>query len=484
MVYIGFEVLEMSSKSLSARNTVVLFLCIVCFVLLTSISVFARPNTVCSGKEFNKRIKTMVDGGDVAVDNRITRFERGNTPPSDSDYYVDISEDNDESVIAYYTVTNPTEKGMKKVNLYWYATDNIFMNENTALMFQGLSNISYIDLTGFSYFEGLNDVRYMFKDCRNLKYLHFKPTGYNPAAGNTFTPTEMQGMFFGCQSLRSVDLTYFNTYLVSNMADLFCKCYNLINIYVNKQNWDISNVYNFNNMFTECHLLRSTTGKKAVDISDDDYEKFAAVAVNGVDSFIKDENSEYTQYIKDDEYVPIDGQGYLMNIPESMEEYGDEPEEDGDGSDYAQNNAGLRTDETGMVVNTPTSAQSQLSSDTSQSQSYLQNNTVESSVVSETNTNESIDENLSVETSEAEGSDTNETVQEGTGTRIIEIDEYLDGEGKSNKNDKNIIEELWDDYQPLVIALLISIFVLLLLIGMVLYLYKENKQSKDSSSKF
>ena len=72
-----------------------------------------------------------------------------------------------------------------------------------------------------------------------------------------------------------------------------------------------------------------------------------------------------------------------------------------------------------------------------------------------------------------------ETVEEGSGKKIIELDEYLNADGDKNKQNKNIIEVLWEDYQPLLITLLISIFVLLLLIGMLLYLYKEKKSTKN-----
>ena len=442
------------------------------FIFLLSIVSFAKPNTVCNGKEFNKRIKTLVDGGDVVADYRIKRFERGDNPPSDSDYYIDISEDNDESVFAYYSMVKPQDKSNNEVNLYWYSTDNIFMNENAAMMFQGFTNIRYIDLTGFDYFNGLDDVRYMFKDCRNLKTLHLNSTGFNPVNGELFTPTEMQGMFYGCQSLRQIDLTKFNTYLVSNMAEMFCKCYNLLNIYVSNPNWNITSVTNFNKMFSECHLLRSTQGKKAVDIEDDDYERFAGLGINGVDSFIKDTNTEYIEYVRDDEYVPIDGQNYLMELPETMAEYGEEPEYDGQGTDQAQNNAGSAMDETGIVVDAPTAANASQTINNS-----ISNTEAMQMLENVTTSNDTITEDI-VET-ESESIEQAVT-EESNGKKIVELDEYLNANGDLNKQDKNIIEVLWEDYQPLVIALLIAIFVLLLLIGMVLYLYKEKKNNNDN----
>lgn len=438
------------------------FNALILFIILISIFSFARPNTVCNGREFNKRIKTMVDGGDVAVDYKIVKFERGDNPPSDSDYYIDISEDNDESVIAYYMPVNPNEKDMTKVNLYWYATDTIQMNENAALMFQGFANIKSIDLTGFGFFEGLDDTRYMFKDCRQLTNLNLKPVGYNPVNGDLFTPTEMQGMFSGCQSLKEIDLSKFNTYLVTNMSELFYKCFNLRNIYVNNPNWNITSVNNFNKMFTDCHLLRTSQGKKAVDIPDDDYEKYANLAINGVDSFLKDPAQSYIDYVPAEEYVPIEGQGFLMDIPEQMEVYSEEPEYDGQGLDEMQNNLGNATEETGVVVDAPTAQ------NINNATQMLENITSAVDTINDTNS-----------ITEQESIDVAETVEEGSGRKIIELDEYLNANGDKTKQDKNIIEVLWEDYQPLLITLLIIIFVLLLLIGMLLYAYKDKKGHKE-----
>ena len=456
------------------------------FIVVLSIFAFARPNTVCNGKEFNRRVKTLIDGGDVAIDYKATRFERGDNPPTDSSYYIDVSEDNDESVIVYYTIQNMNSKTEIKsdtpVNLYWYATDTIFINEYAAFMFQGFSNIKYIDLTGFSFFQGLDDTRYMFKDCRHLSNLHLSPTAYNPAEGKQFTPTEVQGMFYGCQSLKEIDLTCYNTYLVTNMSDMFCKCYNLRNIYVDKTNWNIVSVNNFNRMFSECHLLLTNKGKKAVDVPDDDYEKYANIGTDSVEGFVKDTISEYTSYISDDAYVPIDGQGFLMDVPpEPIDEYGEEPENDGDGSDKYQNNAGNANDETGVVVNAPTAPNNQVVSNASAdaSKSYSANSTQEAIKVLENVTSaiESQQDNTNVVEQESAG--VTETVEEGSGKKIIELDEYLNADGDKNRQNKNIIEVLWEDYQPLLITLLISIFVLLLLIGMLLYLYKEKKSTKN-----
>lgn len=473
----------MSFTKHSIKCLTIYFNALFAFIVLLTIICFARPNTICSGKEFNKRVKQLVDGGDVAVDYKVINFERGNNPPADSDFYVDVSEDRDESVIVYYISTDPNDKEMKRVNLYWYATDTIHMNENLALMFQGFANIKHIDLTGFSYFYGLNDLRYMFKDCKNLKSLHFLSNSYNPANGNLFTPTELQGMFYNCESIQNIDLSKFNTYLVTNMSDMFCKCFNLRNIYVNNPNWNIISVTNFNRMFTDCHLLRSIQGKKAVDIADDDYEKFAGLSANGSDSFLKDLNGSYTDYVPADEYVPLEAQGYLMgDLPDVMEEYYDEPEYDGQGTDNVQNNTGYVDGETGVVVDTSTTLSSQEVTNSSSSNdiSYSANSTAEAMQMLDnvTSANEILQDNSVI--TESESFEITETVEEGSGKKIVELDEYLNASGNTNKQNKNIIEVLWEDYQPLVVTLLIAIFVLLLLIGMVLYLYKEKKNTKNS----
>ena len=78
---------------------------------------------------------------------------------------------------------------------------NTTMVTNMGFMFDGCSQLTSIDLKGFS----------------------------------TINVTKMQGMFFGCSSLASLNLCRFNTSNVTNMNVMFRNCSNLRTIYVTVQ---------------------------------------------------------------------------------------------------------------------------------------------------------------------------------------------------------------------------------------------------------
>ena len=65
----------------------------------------------------------------------------------------------------------------------------------------------------------------------------------------------MNGMFFNCSSLTSLDLSNFNTSNVTNMADMFYNCSSLTSL--NLSNFDTSKVIYMNGMFFNCSSLTS-----------------------------------------------------------------------------------------------------------------------------------------------------------------------------------------------------------------------------------
>ena len=74
-----------------------------------------------------------------------------------------------------------------------------------------------------------------------LEYLH------------TEAVTDMSGMFIGCYSLTSLDLTSFNTANVTDMSYMFAECNYLESL--NLTSFDVSNVTVMDNMFADCGRL-------------------------------------------------------------------------------------------------------------------------------------------------------------------------------------------------------------------------------------
>jgi surface protein len=115
-------------------------------------------------------------------------------------------------------------------------------------LFSGLPNIIQIDFRNFNTSKVVS-MKYMFEKCIDLKIINF---------GNKFDTSscnQMQIMFFECNSLISLDLTFFNTSLVNNMAKMFYQCNSLV--YLNISSFDTSQTTDFNYMFYGCKSLIS-----------------------------------------------------------------------------------------------------------------------------------------------------------------------------------------------------------------------------------
>lgn len=89
----------------------------------------------------------------------------------------------------------------------------------------------------------------MFSYVKKMTSIYFNPK----FGGNNLI--DMQGMFYECNSLTSVDLTNFNTENVQSMANMFYNCYSLKQI--NISNFDTRKVKNMFSMFFNCRSLES-----------------------------------------------------------------------------------------------------------------------------------------------------------------------------------------------------------------------------------
>ena len=68
----------------------------------------------------------------------------------------------------------------------------------------------------------------MFWGCLSLKEI-------NLSNFNTNNVTDMSGMFFGCSSLKEINLSNFNTNNVTNMSGMFDGCSDEIKIKIREQ---------------------------------------------------------------------------------------------------------------------------------------------------------------------------------------------------------------------------------------------------------
>ena len=117
-------------------------------------------------------------------------------------------------------------------------------------MFSGCSSLKTINLEELNT-SLANSMESLFNGCSDLQNINL---------GNfrTNSVINMKEMFNGCKSLKSIDLHSFDTSSVTNMERMFSDCNSLEEINLN--NFNTSSVNNMNEMFNEC------TKAKKIDI--------------------------------------------------------------------------------------------------------------------------------------------------------------------------------------------------------------------------
>ena len=116
------------------------------------------------------------------------------------------------------------------------------------LMFLDLSNLTYIDL---SYFDTslVTTMDFMFCRCSSL-------ISVNVNNLNTSLVSNMECMFQYCTSLISLNLNNFDTSLVTMMGSMFSECSSLTSLNIN--NFNTSLVFYMGSMFSGCSSLTSS----------------------------------------------------------------------------------------------------------------------------------------------------------------------------------------------------------------------------------
>ena len=99
----------------------------------------------------------------------------------------------------------------------------------------------------FIFKQKLTNISYMLFSCLSLKSIDL-------SSFNTNKVTNMSTMFQLCYSLKSFDLSSFNTNKVTNMSGMFMNCCFLKSIALSSFN--TNNVTNMRNMFCECSSLK------------------------------------------------------------------------------------------------------------------------------------------------------------------------------------------------------------------------------------
>ena len=167
-----------------------------------------------------------------------------NIPLIDAIGSFDVSNNNDGSIILWYT------KGSSD-NLYnvYIGSDNgtVTLPDISQYLFAYLSNVTSIDLK-FIDATNTKSMIYMFYQDTNLKEI-------NLSSFKTPSLLYFTGMFYGCSSLVSLDLSGLDVSRVENFSNLFKDCTNLKKIDLSSFNTNSATI--FANMFMNCQSLQS-----------------------------------------------------------------------------------------------------------------------------------------------------------------------------------------------------------------------------------
>ena len=158
---------------------------------------------------------------------------------------------------------------------YWrflYKLDNfldLYDNKNvntlydTNIKYNGYSSLKTIDLSSFNTSNVIN-MSHMFCGCGNLESIDL-------SSFNTKNVINMNSMFYKCKSLTSLNLSSFNTVKVTDMSNMFsfsCRYLDSLNL----SSFNTSNVTNMSRMFQYCSLtslnLSSFNTVKVTDMSE------------------------------------------------------------------------------------------------------------------------------------------------------------------------------------------------------------------------
>ena len=132
-----------------------------------------------------------------------------------------------------------------------YPPSKVFINDSKI----NLGNITKVNLTQ----EGENEIKiiweYSIPKCENMFSGCESLISIDMSEFDSSLITSMERMFYGCLNVSSIDLTNFNTSSVKNMNSLFEDCYKLKNVDISKFN--TSSVTMMNRMFYNCSSLSS-----------------------------------------------------------------------------------------------------------------------------------------------------------------------------------------------------------------------------------
>ena len=174
------------------------------------------PAVLIYGRSFNERIKKLAGDSSATADTsntNITKIKRETNVNNVPNGVLN----NEDYLISVMTGESAIYAWFDNGTIYYYTKSTILeFNPNSSYMFNKLSGLTEIDLSVFDT-SIVTNMSYMFSYCRGLTTLDL-------SSFDTSNVTDMSYMFMFCSALTSINLTGFDTSSVTNMYSMFQYC--------------------------------------------------------------------------------------------------------------------------------------------------------------------------------------------------------------------------------------------------------------------
>ena len=248
---VGFEFLDASQKAIGyvgTNKSVPVCVNTVTPMAVKTLDYTSTAATLADGKTFNAALKTLAAGSSEtheSIDNLIKGIKYAYSTATEG---VNVSS----STYPVYAVFD-SATGIVTLNS---TADRIYLNKDSRYMFANMKELESIELLsqiqesqlGNSYTPDLYGISFMFRDCAKL-------TTVDLSKFNTTLVSTLEGVFNGCSSLSSIDLTPLSTTNVKTMKDTFRGCSALTCLDVSS--FDTSSCSSYSYTFANCTSLES-----------------------------------------------------------------------------------------------------------------------------------------------------------------------------------------------------------------------------------
>ena len=248
MTYHGLNLEVVGAGSLSTTSSIPIYANTVTPMAVKTLDYTSTAATLTDGSTFNAALKTLAAGSSKtheSIDNLIKGIKYAYSTATEG---VNVSS----STYPVYAVFD-SATGIVTLNS---TADRIYLNKDSRYMFANMKELESIELLsqiqesqlGNSYTPDLYGISFMFRDCAKL-------TTVDLSKFNTTLVSTLEGVFNGCSSLSSIDLTPLSTTNVKTMKDTFRGCSALTCLDVSS--FDTSSCSSYSYTFADCTSLES-----------------------------------------------------------------------------------------------------------------------------------------------------------------------------------------------------------------------------------